>query len=522
MEKSGETKSFGDLNEKAEWAALKHIAGYGGKFDEVRGEMTPEEREKIRQWGEWFLKVIENMPGKMDEEKLEKKVAQVHRIAEQAGFSEVMEKAVRRDLDRGDYAMHRPGASMPEMREPLTEEEAERMEKLAEKVMDMTEMEPEALSAEFPSGTYLYHGSERAEQILESGELLNAVGIAEKTDGFVPTNSGAEGISWSMNGIDALPGKRGHIAGFLAAPEDVLGDDKLVVSSRPAPYEMLQVNEKVNAPEFYAAKKQVEVWGDRGISVGEIMTVDSNLMATILYDENSLMFSHAALFDFAEKGGKTAEELRKHYNIAEDGTLTLDEELHQQEAEEEIPPAAVYMQALLDEGRFKDEWKDVNEIILALKDDKILAKKLVAAARGDSEKFLEKYKTEFKPVEKVSVPVSEMYFVTSHRDLPDWLKVMAKTGAEPKGILLYDDKEVVVENFASETQGNNKELAAEFDKVIGTDEEFWTREMGMEVEKIGRTGSYGQVLKESEVLHDKEAKIVGGKLEVVPCPTAKK
>ena len=105
--------------------------------------------------------------------------------------------------------------------------------------------------------------------------------------------------------------------------------------------------------------------------------------------------------------------------------------------------------------------------------------------------------------------------MTSHKDLEDWLKVMARTGVEPKGIMLYDDEQVVMENFASKYEGNHGALSAEIGRAIGVNHDFWRDEIEMDPQEMSRSGSVGQVLLESEVRRNKSIKVVDGRLEVV-------
>ena len=205
---------------------------------------------------------------------------------------------------------------------------ARSIEELREHVTDMTTAREGALSPEFESGTYLFHSAtvEDVKSIFESGEILNAGEIYERKraavrekmmadgrseeeiekalDGMsIRRNTGQEGISWSVNGIDAMPGTRGRIAGFVAAPESILGDDKLVIPSRPAPYELLQVSSNVNTKELFETKKQREVWGCGNSPFGEMATVDSGLMQFSMNMEYSDLFQDSCLKKFGERGG---------------------------------------------------------------------------------------------------------------------------------------------------------------------------------------------------------------------------
>ena len=421
-------------------------------------------------------------------------------------------------------------------------------EKLRERVIDMTMAREGALAPDFKSGTYLFHSAtvDGIEGIFESGEILNAGEIYERklaaksaemaAEGrseeeitkelrkiTIKRNSGQEGISWSVNGIDAMPGTRGRIAGFVAAPELVLGEDKLVIPSRPAPYELLQVSSDVNAEKLFETKKQYEMWGYKEVNLSERATVESGL---IRYKQNidhgdepdkyGLYGSH--LRKMCERGGLSADELRKHFEITEDGHVKIDEDLHQQKFDEQyLPPAAVFTQALIDQGKFNGstlEGKNVVEIFNACKENQKIILFILGQARQEGGYYADAYEAELDKAKKVGAKVEDMYFVTSHKDLDGWLKVIEKTGHSPRGILLYDDEKVVKENFASDERGDCDELSDEIGKTLGADKDFWSKRIGLDVENITRAGTKGQVLKDSEVSHDIEVKVSDGELQI--------
>ncbi len=91
---------------------------------------------------------------------------------------------------------------------------------------------------------------------------MNARAIGDKKD--CEDNGGEEGISWSLGNIDALPGSRFHLAGFMAAPETLLGEgrDQLAIPDSPAPYEVVQLSSNIDAQDFYrkyTQARQLEV-----------------------------------------------------------------------------------------------------------------------------------------------------------------------------------------------------------------------------------------------------------------------
>ncbi|MBR3256590.1 hypothetical protein IKG10_02915 [Candidatus Saccharibacteria bacterium] len=415
------------------------------------------------------------------------------------------------------------------------------IELLRDTAIDMTSCKESVLATDFPSGVFLYHGAriEQIEEIFSSGAIMNAGAIYEKKldekraeleaagkseeeielelkKVWIPRNSGQEGVSWSANGIDAMPGTMGHIAGFLAAPERVLADDKLVVPSRPAPYELLQISGGVDAEKLYETKKQHEVWGYRDLSIGEMASVDSGLMFLLMADSFDSL-----LIDFANHGGLPAEELRKHYEVMEDGKIRINPELHQQGYDENyLPPAAVWMQYMIDAGMFKEteaEGLSLNDLIKKVAEDNRAKKtalfyKILGHARQQEKIYDDEYESELEKADRVAIPVEEMYFVASHHDLAHWLEVIRKTGHCPRGILLYDDEKVVKENFAQKEQGDNVELSAEIGRAVGADKSFWPEIMAIDVENVPRAGTKGQVLAESAVNHNKEIRMANGKL----------
>lgn len=503
-------------NVNAEWAILKEKAEAEAPLSwEVDWSREEGEREKYRAIGAKLLRVIGRMPDRMPVEEKAAKLDRLQRLAEGVGIGEDFKDA----LATGVRSFEKVGRETFGDRVELSEDEEARVEGLREKVIDLTEMEPGSLAEAFPSGNYLFHGStiQKIEKIFATGGLKNGVALAEDDPEIsgLSMNSGFEGISWSMDGIDALPGTRGHIAGFLAAPEDILNDEeKLVIPSRPAPYEVLQISEAVRSEELYALKNQCETWGDGGVSMGEKNSVDSNIMWMVMYKEGDKFFGSSRVYNY--DGDKSAEKLREYFTIDDAGEVIWDEDLYQKF---EVPPALPWFQSLIDSGRLAqngfEKLDTVDKILEYAKADPKFVKTLLATERADSKPLQDEYAAMLDDAGAIRVRPEEMYFVTSHGDLEAWLKVMARTGVEPKGILLYDDRLVMLENFASKYEGNHEELGAEIGRAIGVDGDFWTREMGMDPRKAPRSGSVGQVLLESEVRHDRSIKLVDGNLEVV-------
>lgn len=517
---SGSNDSYEPKNVNLEWVMLKELAQNGSipLNDLGGGEIDTATREHYMQYGRKVIDLINSLPDRLNDDMKIENINEIYQMADEGGVKAGLEQAVNFKLQH--LSLEHVGRVTFGREVNLTREEEQKVEALREKVIDMNESMPGILAEEFPSGNYLYHGStvDRLEKIFQTGGLKNGVALREDDSEIsaFDFNSGFEGLSWSMNQIDALPGSRGHLAGFVAAPEDLLGGGtNLVVPSRPAPFEVLQVGEKINPQEFYAVKNQLETWGDGGVSIGEKNNVDSNLMRMFMYKEGHQFLGQSKLWEY--DNGLSPEELRECYTLDEAGNLIWNEDLSQKS---EVAPAIPWIQSLVDRDIFARngyaELDSVEKVLDYARSNRDFVQILLATEREIVAPINERYNQMLENATAVRVPVGKMYFVTSHQDLDGWLKVVARTGAEPKGILLYDDDQVVLENFASQYEGNHKELSREIGRVMDVNESFWKDEMGFDPSELPRSGSKGQVLLESVVKRDKLIRLnAEGQIEVV-------
>lgn len=415
--------------------------------------------------------------------------------------------------------------------------EKNEIEMLLERTVDittLTEAELGKLSHDFPSGNFVYHGTgtEQLVQILDSGVLANAKALYEREEaaakaegrekGMIRRNSGFEGVSWSMNGIDALPGDRYHMAGFLAAPEAILSDTmQLAVPSRPAPNEVLQISAEVDASEFYDAKTQFELYRNPGM-FGETNSVFDNMFSVSMWEkEENRQFRDEPMLYQAKRGllaqPEYQDQLRELYSVDEVGKIRLDPDLLQQ-IDNEIPVAAVWLQAAIDTGRLKGTQfadKELSAIIDELNGENI--KGLIGNSRQDWEQYEAVLDEAEKVAGNVEIPVENMYFVAPRKDAEAWLKVMARSQYKPAGILLYDDKKVRLENFASLHRGDHTELTAELQAAIKPESEGYidyAKVLGTEFSDDMRTGHKHQVIAEKHLANRGTIKKVNDKLVI--------
>lgn len=363
-------------------------------------------------------------------------------------------------------------------RYPMTNtDESERIRQLRERVIYLTNPEQtRQLASQFPDGNFLYHGTrvEQAIRILESGSLLNVKALLDaeeervKREGgektIIRRNSGYEGISWSFNEINALPGDRYHLVGFLASPQEILTEDQqLAIPSRPAPYELIQINGEIDSRLYYSIKTQLELIS--AIGVGERNSVFSNIIQLSLYRKNQAkggsnpFAKNSLLQNFVNMkldDTEMSSKLRSLYYLRENGTVELSPDLLQQTSDE-IPVAAVWFQSLIDTGRIKnvlgfEDVTTVKQIIERISHDNYGA--FLEELRRENQYLEDLIKNEEEKITPISVPVSKMYLVVPSTDLEKYLRVIARCGVQPKGIIVYDHRLVRLENFASTHRGD--------------------------------------------------------------------
>lgn len=177
---------------------------------------------------------------------------------------------------------------------------------------------------------------------------------------------------------------------------------------------------------------------------------------------------YSRVYDY--DGDLSAAELQKYYKINENGSVIWGDDLYQKS---EVPPALPWLQSLIDREIFaKNDLEELDSAQKAVdyaKSNEDFIRSLIATEREAKKPIFERYEKMQEGAKAIRLPMDQMYFVASHHDLEDWLRVMARTSVQPKGILLYDDNQVILENFASQYEGNHKELSREIGQAVAVD-----------------------------------------------------
>ncbi|MEI6266366.1 MAG: hypothetical protein WCP14_00530 [bacterium] len=402
---------------------------------------------------------------------------------------------------------------------PLKSEfEKAEIAKLDEITYDLSEARNKEKFAQlFPGGNFLIHTTEvtSALKILESGALMNTCALdiresetATKEDRIpkrIKANSGYEGISWNLNQIGALPGDRFHLVGLMAAPKDILGTEtQLTIPSRPAPYELIQIEKSINPNQFYDQKNQYELQYQPFTSY----SVRANLIDAYIYNPENEFSDGGPLKKYIDNlRNDPTEELRSQYEVR-NGHFWINPELVQQESEKQIAPGAVYLQFLLDTGRLKShellsKAESVADIFRML-DNQEVRQYITNCNYTDLSKAKEDFEGQDSSVGPIEDSLADIFILVPRKDKKIWQKMIVASGNIPKGIIVYNDTTVRLEDFASKHEGDMDALTGQLSSVIKPTKGYLDYEqdiLGREITDDVYTGHAHHVLKEGIITY---------------------
>ena len=363
--------------------------------------------------------------------------------------------------------------------------EARMIHQLRGRVIETSHPEESAIDVAraFPSGSFLFHGAKTSSlvEILRSGYLMNAHALGHKNDRT--DNGGEEGVSWSLNDIEAIPSSRFHMAGFLAAPETVLGvRDQLAIPDAPAPFEVVQLSRNIDASKFYETYTQARL----------LELVYSGLAEL---DEMNSKNDEGVVLDYAE------DEIQASYEIDDNDQIILDRSLASYVDKYGFQFAAkVWMKAETEIGTESDD--AISSTI-----DRVVAHIL---------KLSDELKDDISAKNDIRVPIDKLFFVVPDKDLDAWMHVLVRCGTKPAGIIAYDASTVRLEEFATQHKGDGGELAQQLRRVvISRDETLRYDEMlGKPLSDVVRSRYEPHVLSAAHLGNTRSVAFDGGQLRL--------
>lgn len=350
-------------------------------------------------------------------------------------------------------------------------------------VADTSNSTSETMRRQFPSGTFLFHGSTtgRIVKTLQSGYLMNAHALGNKS--AREDNGGEEGVSWSIGDIEAIPSTRHHMAGFVASPEKILGETtQLAVPDKPAPYEVVQLSRNIDAKEYYDTYTQARLLEGMYDALCFLSDTDEPERADML--EGAIDLDVDEYVERDDKGDlqltRAASRLMNEQGRAMLAKLWLE---------------ATHVDAI-NQATLEGAMDDLERRIMNLADD------------------VEKYVND---ANDVRIPVDKLTLVVPRKDIKAWMRVLVRCGTKPAHVITYDSTTVQLEDFVSRHRGDGRELARQLRGVIGETPDTITYQnlIGVDFTDEMRAVEYEHLI-DAEYLGDtKRVEMNQGKLEVL-------
>jgi len=323
---------------------------------------------------------------------------------------------------------------------PETEDSKIRRTELEQRVVRSTEMTTEQeqnIRELFPSGNYLVHGTSVEGALSVAGDTdvaLKSVSEIRKGDEKFKGKGGFLGISFSYNGVRALPGTWRHMSLLVTSPEKAVGDDKKLV----VPY--------------YAADRELQLVGnsyDRDLAVYVESTLD-------FYGLKNLISGGGVISDFVElenpyehKKGETPierdlqrlksgelkpEDIEKKYKVV-DGRLTVVPDV----MEQDISPGLVYSDYLL---KHTPEGRELGKSIEQMTPQGLidLYNKTIYKGR-EMIADVERAAGVLSDSMATSVDIEDTVMFIPEGDVNKWLDVFSRVKKAPKTFITFSSQE---------------------------------------------------------------------------------
>jgi hypothetical protein len=333
----------------------------------------------------------------------------------------------------------------------------------------------EQLAEIFPSGNFLFHGTtvNGAIQILESGQIKSSSQLMKErplTDEQI-SSGGVIGVSFSLNQIVAVPGDYRHMVGFVAPPEALSGN--YFIPFAAAPYEVQLTGPKFDKERWRKIDTRAACW--RYVMM-ELAMYGAHATTQELHDKLDEL-----PFEIARRKCRDGE-------ITSDDILALTEDEYEESSDKfmlnfdescttdtETSILAAIIQKMIEEGDAKSvinrevtSFAELQPIEILLLGRAALPSSMDQEAIADSV-FGDVIEVSFKDYEKaittysdgVKVDTSELVFVCPDRDLAQWQAIIAKQPHKPKGIIVYDARQVRTPNFVMQRDDGDQDALSQ-------------------------------------------------------------
>lgn len=326
---------------------------------------------------------------------------------------------------------------------PATEAAVLRKTELSQRVLMIDEhTDQESLKQSviemFPSGNYLVHGTsvKGCLSIANDSEgLLKSIAEQGKTVDKAKGKGGLMGISFSFDGVRALPGTWRHMCMFVTSPEVALkgGDKKLVVPYYAADHELQLVGASYSLDIATHIDATLDFFGFKNLFLGSGVIHD---IAEIEHPYNCEPGDSPIEKDvkLLKSGQLTEEKITSQYRVV-DNMFIVDPSA----MEGDISEGTIWLDYLI---KNTDEGRAINKPLSEFTKQDISG--LFEATKGHVRTIIRRAEQEADNIidnSAVVIPIEDAILFVPKSDLNKWLDVFSRVNYAPKVIVPFSPAE---------------------------------------------------------------------------------
>lgn len=326
---------------------------------------------------------------------------------------------------------------------PETDQSKERRKELEKRVVTETEMPKdvsEKIKEMFPSGNYLDHGTSIKSAMAIAGDpdgaLKSAEEIRKKNPNFTG-HGGVWGISFSFNGVGAMPGSWRHMAIFVTSPEVAMkGGRELNVTYRANEKELqllggtydLEIGAYVESTyDFFKKRNSLD---DDGVEDDF-----AELKTPLVYEKGETPIERD--LKKLSDGDLTEEDISANYKVIE-GRFVVSPSVNEQD----ISLGLIYADYLL---KHTPEGRALQKDLKGVSPAELL--KLYYDTSGIKDAIFEDMERASKVLKEsmaLSLPIEDTIIFVQESDLKKWLDVFSRVDKAPKAFVSVSRKKQLV------------------------------------------------------------------------------
>lgn len=311
-----------------------------------------------------------------------------------------------------------------------------RKQELSKKVIGRGESDPileQEIKEMFPSGNFLVHGTsvEGVLGVVNDPDLaLKSTSEIRKINEKFKGKSGYFGLSFSYNGVGALPGTWRHQVMFVTSPEQAMDQTKkLVVPYYAADKELQLVSKSYDEQAVNYAESNSDLLGISNIMGSDGVIQDfAELEAPYNTEKGNTPIEQALVK--IKKGELSPDDIANCYQVI-DGKFRI----KPQALEGSITEGIIWADYLL---KYSEEGRALGKTIADVSSEELLIlEKSTPEYVRQLIRDIERVENVLEQSSAVSLPIENTIMYVPEGDLERWLDVFARIDKSPKAFITF-------------------------------------------------------------------------------------